>query len=94
MALAVMYDLPDLTRPRYDDAMRALNFDRRRPKELWVHAAWEKEEGGWQIFEVWESQVPYKAFLQERFTQVLRERSQQFSVTILSNNVHHVYANE
>jgi hypothetical protein len=94
MAVALMYDLPEMTRPMYGDAMRPIDLDRRRPPELKVHAAWEKDEGGWRIFEVWESQVAFQAFLQERYSQVLRGRVQEFSITVLSANVHQVYPND
>jgi ABC-type transporter MlaC component len=94
MAVALMYDLPEMTRPRYEDAMRAVNLDRQQPTELKVHAAWEKDEGGWQIFEVWESYVAWEASFQERYSQVLRGRGREFSITVLSANVHQVYAND
>jgi hypothetical protein len=92
MAVALMYELPEMTRPIYGDAMRPIDIDR-RPPELKVHAAWEKDEGGWQIFEVWESYVTFESYLHERFSQVLRERVQEFSVTVLSADVHQVYPN-
>lgn len=94
MALAVMYDLPEMNHSRYGGAMRAINFDRRRPPELKFHAAWEKEEGGWQIFEVWESSEAWEAFLRDKYSQALRGRGREFSVTILSTNVHQVYADD
>jgi len=93
MTLALMYDLPDMTSPRYGGAMRAVNLDRRRPPELKLHAAWEKDEGGWQIFEVWESYEAWEAFFRERYSQALRGRGREFSITVLSNNVHQIYTN-
>jgi hypothetical protein len=93
MAVALMYDLPEMTHSRYGGAMRAINFDRRQPSELEFHAAWEKDEGGWQIFEVWESPEAWEAFFQDRYSQALRGRGREFSVTVLSNNVHQIYTN-
>ncbi len=92
MSVAVMYDLPGMTHSRYGGVMRAINFDRRRPPELNFHAAWEKEDGsGWQIFEVWESDEVLHAFLQEKFTQAMRGRGREFSLTILSADVRKTY---
>lgn len=88
MALALMYDLPEMARPRYGGAMRAGNLDRRRPPELKLHAAGEKEDGGWKIFEVWE------AFFQDRYSQALRGRGREFSITVLSANVDQIYTND
>ena len=95
MTLAVMFDLPHMTSSRYGATMRALNFDRRRPPELKVHAAWEKDDGdGWQIFEVWESKEAFDAFLQEHYSQALRGRGREFKLTFLSTDVHQVYTND
>jgi hypothetical protein len=94
MALALMYDLPDMTRPRYGGAMREVSFDRRRPPELKVHAAWEKDEGGWQIFEVWESYEAWEAFFQQKYSQALRGRGREFSITVLSAHVDQIYTND
>lgn len=94
MAVALMYDLPEMTRSMYRDVMRPIALDRRRPPELKVHAAWEKDEGGWQIFEVWATYVAFEAYLQERFSQAARERVQEFSIEVLSANVHQVYPND
>jgi quinol monooxygenase YgiN len=91
MALALMYDLPEMTRPRYGGAMRTVNFDRRRPPELKVHVAWEKEEGGWRIFEVWESYEAWKPFFDEKYLQALRGRGREFQLEILSNDVQDIY---
>lgn len=93
MAVALMYDLPGMTHQRYGAVMRAINFDKQRPPELKVHAAWEKEDGsGWQIFEVWESNEALQTFLQEKFTQGMRGRGREFSIEILSANVRQTYA--
>ncbi len=88
MALAVMYDMPGMTHQRYGAVMRAVNMDKRQPPELWFHAAWEKDDGsGWQFFEVWESPEAYQSYLQEKFTQAMRGRGREFTVTVLSGNV-------
>jgi hypothetical protein len=94
MALALMYALPEMTRPRYGGAMRAINFDRRWPAGLQVHVAWEKEEGGWQIFEVWESYEAWNTFFQERYSQALRGRGREFTLTVLSANVDQIHTGE
>lgn len=93
MAVALMYDLPEMTHQRYGAVMRAINFDRQRPPELEFHAAWEKEDAsGWQIFEVWESPDALQTHLQQRFSQAMRGRGREFSVEILSADVRQVYA--
>ena len=92
MAVAVMYDLPEMTNQRYGALMRGINFDRRRPQELKVHAAWEKENGsGWQIFEVWDSGAAFEAFLREKTAQFMRGRSWSFKLEIISTNVRQTY---
>lgn len=89
MALTVMYDLPEITHQRYGALVRATNLDKRLPPDLTFHAAWEKEDGsGWQIFELWDSDEAFRTFLQEKFAPAMRGRSREFSVEILSNNVH------
>lgn len=91
MALAVMYDLPHMSHQRYGAVVRATNLDKRRPEEMKVHAAWEKEDGnGWQIFEVWESTEAFQTYLEEKFTQGMRGRSREFTITILSADVRRV----
>ena len=92
MAVAVMYDLPEMTHQRYGALMRGINFDRRRPPELRFHAAWEKEDSsGWQIFEAWDSAEAWQDFLQAKFSQAMRGRGRKFSVEILSANVRQTY---
>ncbi len=88
-----MYELPEMTRPRYGGAMRAVNLDKRRPPELKVHAAWDMEDGGWQIFEVWESYEAWEAFFQ-RYSQALRGRGREVKITVLSANVDQIYTND
>ena len=75
--------------------MRAINFDRRRPPELTFHAAWEKDDGsGWQIFEVWDSEEALQTFLQEKFSQAIRGRGREFTLTYLSTNVRRTYTGD
>ncbi len=91
MVLALMYNLPRMTRQRFGGAMREIDFDSRQPPGLKFHAAWEKDEGGWQIFEVWESYEAWDAFFQERYSQVLSGHGGTFWVTVLSTEVHQIY---
>ena len=93
MAIAVMYDLPGMTHQRCGGLMRGINFDRRRPTELTIHAAWEKEDGsGWQIFEMWESSQAFETFLQQKFAHFMRGRVRSFGLETLSANVRQTYA--
>lgn len=59
MAIAVITDLPDVTRAQYETARKHLG-DRMQTGNL-VHMAG-PTEGGWRVIEVWESPEAVAAF--------------------------------
>ena len=94
MALAVLYELSGMTHQRYGATMRALNFDKRRPPELKVHTAFVKDDGGWQIFEVWDSVEVWETLWVPRYLDALRGRGRTVDLNFLSTQVHQDYTND
>lgn len=71
MAIVQMHELPGMTREQYEQGLRALNLSGPPPGSH-LHAGGPME-GGWRIFEVWESEEAANAFYgSESFQQMIR----------------------
>lgn len=81
MAIAIVYDFPDMTRSRYDAIMRDVNLQGKLAPGMVFHAAGEEEEGKWRAVEVWESLEDWQTFFDQKYSAALHKRQKKFSVT-------------
>lgn len=71
MAFVQMHEIPGMTQEQYEQGLRALNLSDPPPGSH-LHAGGPME-GGWRIFEVWESEEAANAFYgSESFQQMIR----------------------
>jgi hypothetical protein len=68
MAVALMFQNPNVTREQYDATRAKLDVDHpdRMPDGAILHLAGPHPDGGWRVFEVWESEAAARRFITER----------------------------
>ena len=82
MAVAVIQEFPidgdDRTTTNYDGVQEALGTRDNPPAGGLVHTAgFDEEAGVFRIFDVWESQAAWDAFLEDRLLPVVRSLMEQ-----------------
>jgi hypothetical protein len=67
MPIAMLQDLPPEVTPELFNAVNAkLNAENDSPAGLIVHTAGQRPDGGFRIFDVWESEEAMRRFEEER----------------------------
>jgi len=66
-------ELPNTTIETYDKVNEKIDFDNDPPSGLVFHAAYPREDGGFRVFEVWDSRGDFDRFEQERLMPAVRE---------------------
>jgi hypothetical protein len=64
MAIGLLFEIPDMTRERYDGVIEASGLADRLPPGQIFHAAGPME-GGWRVFDLWESRDHFDRFAQD-----------------------------
>ena len=74
MAIAFLMEAPGDAHPgAYDAVNQKMDIESNPPPGLIVHTAGRAENGGWRIFDVWESQEALDKFNEERLGPALQE---------------------
>lgn len=55
MAILITAEVPGQTRQSYDGMLEVLGDPIKRTPGFLIHGAYETEDGGWRVFEVWET---------------------------------------
>jgi hypothetical protein len=71
-AIGMLMEIPGGTQKQYDDVMAMLDLEKNPPRGGMMHVAGPME-GGWRVFDVWESQEALDAFFQERLGAALQK---------------------
>jgi hypothetical protein len=68
MAIALMFENRSVTQEQYDALRAKLDVDHpdRMPEGAILHIAGPHPDGGWRVFEVWESEEAARKFIAER----------------------------
>jgi len=70
MAIAMVFDAKGVTEAQYEQVRAEVGMSTTRPKGMLYHAAG-PSEGGWNVFEVWESQEDARSFFEEKLGKAL-----------------------
>ncbi|HEV7461815.1 MAG TPA: hypothetical protein VGN78_14855 [Solirubrobacteraceae bacterium] len=73
MAIAMLTTVAEATLDQYDQVGAKLGIDSSPPEGLVVHVAAPREDGGFVVFEVWETPDAYERFSQERLGPAIAE---------------------
>jgi hypothetical protein len=73
MPVAVTQQSEQITQETYDAVNAKAGVEEDPPEGLIVHSAGQPDEGGFRIFDVWESREAYERFREERLVPALRE---------------------
>ena len=77
MANAILLEFDGVTREHYDAVNAKLNIDPETGEGDWpdglLYHAGAAKDGGWVVFEIWESQDAQAAFMNGRLGQALQE---------------------
>jgi hypothetical protein len=77
MPIAMLQELPPEVTPELFDAVSAkLDSENNPPKGLIVHTAGRRPDGGFRVFDVWESREAMERFEQERLVPAIEEVAQ------------------
>jgi hypothetical protein len=73
MPISHYAELPQTGTDTYDKVNEKVDFDGNPPSGLIFHTASPREDGGFRIFEVWESREDFDRFEEERLMPAVRE---------------------
>lgn len=74
MAIAFLFDNPNGTQKQYDAVRGKLGIsDDAPPEGAILHVAGQSPNGGWRVFEVWESREAQKKFSEEQLAPLFKE---------------------
>jgi hypothetical protein len=74
MPIALLQDLPPEVTPEVFNAVNAkLNSEDDPPQGLLVHTAGQRPDGGFRVFDVWESEEALRRFEEERLVPAITE---------------------
>ena len=65
MAIGIMFEAKGVTRQQYDQVSKAVMPNEMMPRGMRYHVAG-PIEGGWNVFEIWESEADAKRFFDEK----------------------------
>jgi hypothetical protein len=75
MPVALSFESRSVTREQYDSLRARLDVDHpdRMPDGAILHLAGPHPDGGWRVFEVWESEEEARRFITERLEPIFAE---------------------
>ncbi len=91
MAIAMLMEWEGLTQEQYDRAMEGLRLDENPPEGGIVHIAG-PTEGGWCVFDLWESAGAWERFSNERLAPVIQQVGPQGEPRVQIFPVHNLFA--
>jgi hypothetical protein len=72
MAIAIVFEIPGVTKEQYDAVINKLHLDGKTAPGGIFHVAGPME-GGWRVVDVWESEVAFHAFFKAKLQKALQE---------------------
>jgi hypothetical protein len=81
MAVALLFENRHVTQEAYDSLRAKLDVDHpdRMPEGAILHSAGPHPEGGWRVFEIWESEEAARRFIAERLEPMFAEAGRALS---------------
>lgn len=73
MAVGMLVRIPEATQEMYDGVMEAMEWESRPQPDGFVAHFAGPSEGGWFVFDVWESQEAFGRFAEERLKPALQQ---------------------
>lgn len=73
MAIGAIFEAPNVTKAQYEQVRAQVMPDNRPAQGMIYHSAGPLENGGWCVFEVWESHEAADRFFKEKLGQALQQ---------------------
>jgi hypothetical protein len=72
MATVMTMHWPEMNRQQYDQVRQELNLENKPQQRAKLHVAWFAQDE-LHVFDVWESQADFEAFLKQRLTPIVEK---------------------
>ncbi len=81
MPVALLFENPNVTQEQYEATRRTLGVDAdHMPEGAILHMAGPSAEGGWRVFEIWETEAAALKFNRERLEPLFKVSGRDLAV--------------